>query len=224
MDRISRVRPGAFLALLLCYFRMMPKLVEQPDILPAARDLLVAAVWRPTHHGYYLLQPSHLAAKPPASHDSQLLSGYRSRLRLWLCESDPRRIRARKHNNQQFVPAGKHCLMMILVTLALRVVASIPISLPANWIIRITQVRSAADYQKAVRFSWCAVGVAPVLLIIAVFFVGAYPWQPGLRSFLTMLWLGILLVELCLYTFPKVPFTCSYLPGKRRFISFSGPA
>ena len=29
-----------------------------------------------------------------------------------------------------------------------------------------------------------------------------------------MLCLGILLVELCLYTFPKVPFTCSYLPGK----------
>lgn len=29
-----------------------------------------------------------------------------------------------------------------------------------------------------------------------------------------MLWLGLLLVELCLYTFPKIPFTCSYLPGK----------
>jgi len=29
-----------------------------------------------------------------------------------------------------------------------------------------------------------------------------------------MLRLGILLVELCLYTFPKIPFTCSYLPGK----------
>ena len=31
-----------------------------------------------------------------------------------------------------------------------------------------------------------------------------------------MLCLGILLVELCLYTFPKIPFTCSYLPGKAR--------
>ena len=29
-----------------------------------------------------------------------------------------------------------------------------------------------------------------------------------------MLGLGILLVDLCLSTFPKVPFTCSYLPGK----------
>jgi hypothetical protein len=30
----------------------------------------------------------------------------------------------------------------------------------------------------------------------------------------TMLLLGILVVELCLYTFQKIPFTCSYLPGK----------
>jgi hypothetical protein len=29
-----------------------------------------------------------------------------------------------------------------------------------------------------------------------------------------MLFLGMLLVELCLCTFRKVPFTCSYLPGK----------
>jgi hypothetical protein len=36
-------------------------------------------------------------------------------------------------------------LMMILTVAALRVVASIPISLPANWIIRITQVRAARD-------------------------------------------------------------------------------
>ena len=74
-------------------------------------------------------------------------------------------------------------VLMILVTLALRVVASIPISLPANWIIRITQIRSAGDYQKAVRFSWCAVGVAPVLLIIAVFFAGSVSLAAGIRSF-----------------------------------------
>jgi hypothetical protein len=29
-----------------------------------------------------------------------------------------------------------------------------------------------------------------------------------------LLLLGLLLIELCLYAFPKIPFTCSYLPGK----------
>ena len=104
-------------------------------------------------------------------------------------------------------------LMMILVVLALRVVASIPISLQANWIIRITQVRSVGDYHKGVRFSWLALAVAPVLLVIAACLL-FYPWRPAVGHFAVMLGLGVLLVELCLYTFPKIPFTCSYLPGK----------
>ena len=101
----------------------------------------------------------------------------------------------------------------ILTVFSLRVVASLPISLSANWVIRITQIRPALYYQKAVRMSWLALGLAPPLLLMAAILVAAYPWA-ALGHFLLMLCLGILLVELCLYTFPKIPFTCSYLPGK----------
>ena len=205
---------GACLALLLCYFRIMRKLVEQPDILPAARsiswsprfgDPLTTAITcfslrtllRSRQHRMILSFYLGIGVTSVFGYVKVILGGFGH-------ESTT--------ISSSFLLAS--IVLMILVTLALRVVASIPISLPANWIIRITQIRSAGDYQKAVRFSWCAVGVAPVLLIIAVFFVGAYPWQPASAHFITMLCLGILLVELCLYTFPKVPFTCSYLPGK----------
>ena len=107
-------------------------------------------------------------------------------------------------------------LMMVLGVLGLRVVASFPISLPANWVIRMTQIRSAPDYQKAVRFSWLVLGVLPVLLIIAGFLLAASPWRPALGHLAVLLCLGVLLIELCLYTFAKIPFTCSYLPGKGR--------
>ena len=63
------------------------------------------------------------------------------------------------------------------------------------------------------RFSWLALAVVPVLLVIAACLL-VYPWRPAVGHFAVMLGLGILLVELCLYTFPKIPFTCSYLPGK----------
>jgi hypothetical protein len=59
-----------------------------------------------------------------------------------------------------------------------------------------------------------SLGVAPGLLVVAVFFLATYPWGLALGHFMTMMGLGILLVESCLYTFPKLPFTCSYLPGK----------
>jgi hypothetical protein len=105
-------------------------------------------------------------------------------------------------------------LTMILTVLTLRLVASIPISLSANWIIRVTQVRSARDYYRAVRWSWLMLGVAPVMACIVAFLLATSLWRPALGHFWVMFWLGILLVEICLYTFSKIPFTCSYLPGK----------
>jgi len=105
-------------------------------------------------------------------------------------------------------------VIMILTIFSLRAVAAIPISPLANWIIRITQVRPARDYHKAIRISWVALGLAPASLVTAAILVLAYPWAPALGHFLLLLSLGGLLVELCLYTFQKVPFTCSYLSGK----------
>ncbi|HEY6407488.1 MAG TPA: hypothetical protein VIY29_08475, partial [Ktedonobacteraceae bacterium] len=76
-------------------------------------------------------------------------------------------------------------LMMILTVLAIRVVASIPISLPANWIFRVTEVRPAHLYQRAVRFSWLALGVTPILLILSVAFLASYPWPQVLGHLVT---------------------------------------
>jgi hypothetical protein len=200
---------GACAALLLCYFRMMRKLVEQPDILPAARSrswspqfgdpLTTAITWfsfrtllRSRQHRMILSFYLGIGITCVVGYVKIILGG--------------------------FGPASSFLLasivLMILAVVALRAVSSIPISLRANWIIRITQIRPAGDYQRAVRFSWIALGVAPLLLAVATFFFATYPWRPALGHFMTMLCLGILLVELCLYTFPKVPFTCSYLPGK----------
>jgi hypothetical protein len=105
-------------------------------------------------------------------------------------------------------------VITILTVFSLRVVAAIPISLSANWVIRITQIRPARDYQRAIRMSWLALGLAPPLLLMAPILVAVYPWAPALGHFLLLLSLGFLLVEVCLYTFPKFPFTCSYLSGK----------
>jgi hypothetical protein len=207
---------GACAALLLCYFRIMRKLVEQPDILPVARSISWSPQWgnpltnaitffslrtllRSRQHrmmlGFYL----GLGVSCAVGYANAFLGGFRS----------------------AGTTISVSALLVTIVTtiltvFSLRVLASLPISLPANWVIRITQIRPARDYQKAVRVSWLALGLAPPLLLIATILVAAYPWAPALAHFLVMLCLGILLVDLCLYTFPKIPFTCSYLPGKAR--------
>jgi hypothetical protein len=203
---------GTCVALLLCYFRLMPKIVEQPDILAQTR-------WfRPPRFGTQLTEALTLFSVRTLLRSRQhrmifsFYLGLGITIVIGYVNMAPAGARfAGRTISSSFLFAG--ILMMILVVLALRVVASIPISLQANWIIRITQVRAARDYQKGVRFSWLALAVAPVLFVIAACLL-VDPWPPATAHFTVMLGLGIFLVELCLYTFPKIPFTCSYLPGK----------
>jgi hypothetical protein len=207
---------GACAALLLCYFRMMRQMVEQPDILPGARSI----AWSP-RFGSRLPTAITLLSLRTLMRSRQ----HRMILSFYLGIGITIVVGYAKTAMGGFGSAGAtisnslllaSSLMMILTVLGLRVVASIPISLSANWIIRITQIRPAPDYHKAVRFSWMALGVLPVLLIIACFLLAASPWRPALGHLCVLLCLGVLLIELCLFTFPKVPFTCSYLPGKAR--------
>jgi hypothetical protein len=205
---------GACTALLLCYFRLMRTMVEQPDILPQAR--LIS--WSPRFGGPLADALTRFSMRTllRSRQHRMILSFYLGigiTIVVWHARTGPGASGpAGETISSWFLFAS--ILTMLLTVLALRVVASIPISLAANWIIRITQVRSAKDYQQGIRFSWLILGVAPVLLVIAAFLLAASPWRPALGHFCVMLWLGILLVEVCLYTFPKIPFTCSYLPGK----------
>ncbi|WP_213804357.1 hypothetical protein [Granulicella sp. dw_53] len=205
---------GTVAALLLSYFRMMPKVVEQPDILPRARTVL----WSP-RFGSSLKSAVTLFSLRTLlrSRQHRMIVSFYLGIGLAIVVGyikGPFGGLASTAAGISLPFLLVSILMMILILMSIRVVASIPISLRANWIIRVTQVRPAHQYQRAVRFSWMVLGVAPVLLVLAGSFAGSYPWQQVLGHLVTMLFLGIVLVELCLYTFQKIPFTCSYLPGK----------
>jgi hypothetical protein len=214
---------GTCAALLLYYFRLTPKIVEQPDILPQRRWVC----WSPRFAGPLTEALTLFSMRTLLrSRQHRMIASFYFGIGItivigYVNAADAGLGSARETISNSFLFAS--ILTMILTVLALRVVASIPISLQANWIIRITQVRSAQDYQKGVRFSWLALGVMPVLLVIAAWLL-KYPWRPALGHFAVMAGLGILLVELCLYTFPKIPFTCSYLPGKAQihFVFWGG--
>jgi len=205
---------GACTALFLCYFRLMRRMVEQPDILPQTRfvswsprfgNSLTGAITRFSMRTLLRSRQHRMILSFYLGIGITIVVGY-----VKVTNRGFESTRGTISNSFLFASI----LMMILTVLALRVVASIPISLPANWIIRVSQVRSAGDYLRAIRWSWLTLGVAPVLVSIAAFLLAASPWRPALGHFCVMFWLGIMLVEVCLYTLRKIPFTCSYLPGK----------
>jgi hypothetical protein len=204
---------GAVATLLLAYFRMLPKIAEQPDIVPSMHGW----GWSPSFGNSLKTAVTLFSARTllRSRQHRTILSIYLG-IGVALVLGYIKTPFAGLVSTTTGVSAAfllASILMVILTILAIRVVASIPISLRANWIVRVTQIRPARDYWRAVRISWIALAVVPVLLILASG-LALYPWRPVLGHLITMLLLGMLFVELCLYTFHKIPFTCSYLPGK----------
>ena len=171
---------GTCAALLLCYFRIMRRLVEQPDILPRARSISWSPQWgdpltqaitffslrtllRSRQHRMILAFYLGLGVSCAAGYANAYLGGFRS---------------AGTTISVSFLLVT--IVTTILTVFSLRVVSSLPISLPANWVVRITQIRPARDYQKAVRMSWLALGLAPPLLLMAAILVAA-AYLPGHR-------------------------------------------
>jgi hypothetical protein len=54
----------------------------------------------------------------------------------------------------------------------------------------------------------------PVWLASGVFFFMLWPWRLALAHQMVLLLVGMILIELSLHRFHKIPFTCSYMPGK----------
>ena len=211
---ISVAAFGACAALLLSYVLKMRALVEQPDIVPSATSVSWEPKWVSPLTQVLICFTLRTSLR---SRRHRMMLGFYLGLGVSCAVGYANRFLGGFHSVNGTISVAFLLItivIMILTIFSLRTVAAIPISPLANWIIRITQVRPARDYHKATRISWVALGLAPASLVTAAILVLAYPWAPALGHFLLLLSLGVLLVELCLYTFRKVPFTCSSLSGK----------
>ncbi len=105
-------------------------------------------------------------------------------------------------------------VMMVFAVIGARAVFALPISLPANWIFRVTAVHSPQAYFSAARKALAGTAVIPIWVACAAVYLtlwrGAQPW----RHLLVLSLLGAILVFTSMLRFRKIPFACSYLPGK----------
>jgi hypothetical protein len=67
-----------------------------------------------------------------------------------------------------------------------------------------------------VRRALLALSVLPVWAIAAVLLPWFWPWAPAAGHLLVLALLGSLLADIFLREYRKIPFTCSYLPGKSK--------
>jgi hypothetical protein len=105
-------------------------------------------------------------------------------------------------------------VMLFFAVTGARAVFSQPVALRANWILRLTAVQPADAYFAAVRKSLFALVAVPILLAWAALFFAIWPADAAARHMIILTVAGFLMVQTSLHGFRKIPFACSYLPGK----------
>jgi hypothetical protein len=67
------------------------------------------------------------------------------------------------------------------------------------------------------RRSLWLLSVAPAWAGSAIVFLVIRPWRPAVGHLILLGLFGVMVAELCLQGDQKIPFTCSWLPGKSKF-------
>jgi hypothetical protein len=105
-------------------------------------------------------------------------------------------------------------IMLALAIVGARVVFALPLQLPANWIFRSIGVQAGPGTLAATRRALLALSLVPVWLATAVVCLRLWPWRAAAAHLAVLGLLGVALTDLALHGFRKIPFACSYLPGK----------
>ncbi len=202
-------------AFLLSYFRTLRKIVEEPDIMPGARRLK----WSPRFGNSLATAVVQFSIRALLrSRQHRVMLAFYLGIGFAVVILFMRTHRAAQQINQANTRLlFSSFVIMCVWVVGTRVVFSMPIALSANWIFRLTEVRGAWDYLPAIRRPLFVLAVAPVWLAFAVLFLSLWPWRPAAEHLAVLALWGMILAYASLFGFQKIPFTCSYLPGKSFF-------
>ena len=96
----------------------------------------------------------------------------------------------------------------------MRVVFPLPAELPSNWIFRLTENERRRECLAGVRRSMLLWAIVPLFALLWPVCAWLWGWRVASLELLFGFTLSLILMELLLLRFFKIPFTCSYLPGK----------
>jgi hypothetical protein len=126
------------------------------------------------------------------------------------------------HANQvvaaRFVYA--HVILLIFLLLGFRHLFAIPIELKANWMFQITEREGRIEWLRAVDRFVLTLGAIVMLLLpfpLEVYLMG---WR-GVGEPLLFAFFGLACYEGIFSSWEKLPFTCSYLPGKTPMLAMA---
>jgi len=218
---LSASLAGALASYLLCYFRTLRMIAEQPDILPSRAGLH----WLPKAGGAMETAIVHFSVRTLArsrKHRVTLSFYLGLAFAIVILGSKDPALQARAAGEglqySNLIVLISSVLVMCAAIAGVRIAFSMPMDLRANWVFRIMPMHGGADHLRAARRSLYALSLAPVWLATAAVLARTWPWKPAAVHLAVLGLFGGIVVELLLLNFRKIPFTCSYLPGKSNMI------
>lgn len=109
-------------------------------------------------------------------------------------------------------------LLAFFAVSGFRTVFQFPADLACNWQLQIAESNWAETARRAARKAVLLYGIVPLLVMCLVFEIFRMGIPTAVLHFVFQLASSALLLELMFWTFGKVPFTCSYFPGKTNLV------
>jgi hypothetical protein len=96
----------------------------------------------------------------------------------------------------------------------MRAAFGFPAALPANWIFQITDESNGRKCLAGARKAMIVLAIVPLFSLTLIVYADLWGFVTSLLTVLFGTLLSLILMELLLFNFHKIPFTCSHLPGK----------
>ena len=107
---------------------------------------------------------------------------------------------------------------MCVSVLGARIVIAVPVLLKANWVFQLTQTSTSKAYWRASRRALLAIAVVPVWIASAVVSLWIRGGWAGTVRLVVLALFGTVSVDLPMINVRKLPFACSWLPGKANLL------
>jgi hypothetical protein len=97
----------------------------------------------------------------------------------------------------------------------MRHVLRIPAEWNANWIFRLHESEGRAQWMRAVERFVIAYAIGPIYLLLLPVALYTLPWQQAAPMMTLQIIASLAMFEVLFYSWQQLPFTCSYVPGKK---------
>ena len=200
---------GAAIGYALSYVRTLRQIVEEPDITPAVRTFN----WLPPFGDRVQTALAQFAVRSLSrSRQHRVILAFYLGIGFALTIFLLKAPEIGKGADTPLLAAS--IVMLALAIIGTRVVFAFPLDLRANWIFRVAGVTPGPRCLAASRRSLLFLSALPVWMGSALLCLRQWPLRQAAGHLVLLALLSLILVDLCLLNFRKLPFACSYLPGK----------